>query len=158
MSAKILKIIYHPHPTLRLKAKEVTLKRLQEPKFKQFLLDLELTMEKKDGAGLAAPQVDVSERVLIIAQPKKKNIIMINPVITKLSYKKKIAEEGCLSVADEKGDIIFGPVERHLKITCQYLDSQGKKKKIQADEYLARVIQHEVDHLEGVLFIDLLVE
>lgn len=158
MSAKILDIIYHPHPTLRCQAKEVSLARLEDPKFKQFVKDLELTMVKRDGAGLAAPQVNVSERVLVISQPDKKNIVMINPVITRRSYKKKIADEGCLSVVDENGEIYFGPVERHTKITCHYLDPKGKKKKIQADEYFSRVIQHEVDHLEGILFIDLLVK
>lgn len=158
MPAKILTIIYHPHPGLRVKAKSVSLNQIKTIKFNQFIADLELTMEKKDGAGLAAPQVNISQRVIVIAQPKKKNIIMINPIITRHSYKKKVAEEGCLSIINEKGDIIFGLVERHLKITCQYLDPQGKKKKLQADEYLSRVIQHEVDHLDGILFIDRLVD
>jgi len=154
MTPKILTIIYNPHPSLRLKAKEVPLSKLNNPKFKQLIIDLELTMKEKDGAGLAAPQVDHSERIIVIAQTNKKNIVMINPVITRRSYKTKIAEEGCLSVVDKKGDIIFGPVERHVKITSQYFDPKGKKKKIQADEYLARVIQHEIDHLDGILFID----
>lgn len=158
MSPKILEIIYHPHPTLRKIAKEIDVNKINTASIKKFASELEATMVLKDGAGLAAPQVDVSQRIIAIAQNKKKNIIMINPVITRRSFKKQTAEEGCLSVIDENGNIIYGRVERHLKISCQYIDLQGKKKKLQADTYLSRVIQHEIDHLDGILFIDRLVK
>lgn len=154
MSPKILEIIYHPHPTLRKIAKEIDTKEIKTPALKKFASDLEATMLFKDGAGLAAPQVNVSQRIIAVAQTKKKNIIMINPIITRRSFKKQTAEEGCLSVIDKNGNIIYGKVERNLKISCQYIDLQGKKKKIQADPYLSRVIQHEIDHLDGILFID----
>lgn len=157
MSPKILDIIYHPNPILRQTAKEVDIEKINNPKTKQFIESLEATMILKDGAGLAAPQVGISQRIIAISQAGKKNIVMINPVITRRSWKKMIAEEGCLSVIDEDKNIIYGKVERHKHVTCQYFDQQGKKKKLQADEYLARVLQHEIDHLDGILFIDRLI-
>jgi N-formylmethionyl-tRNA deformylase len=83
---------------------------------------------------------------------------MINPKITKKSWGQEVDEEGCLSVVDEKGKIIYGPVSRHKKVTCIYFDENGDKKKIQSEKMLARIIQHETDHLDGILFIDRLVK
>lgn len=153
---QILDIVYHPDPILRQTAQEIDLDKIKSPAMQAFMKNLEATMLKKDGAGLAAPQVGISQRVIAVAQRNKKNLIMINPVITRRSWKKVSEEEGCLSVVDENGKIIYGRVSRHRDITCQYFDAQGKKKKLKAEEYLARVIQHEVDHLNGVLFIDYL--
>lgn len=157
MSVEILDIIYHPSPILRQTAKKIGEKKIRTKAMQNFIANLEATMLEKDGAGLAAPQVGISERVIVIAQKNKKNLVMINPIITRKSWKKAIDNEGCLSVIDDKGEIIYGKVERHKDISCQYFDAQGKKKKIKADDYLARVIQHEIDHLEGVLFIDRLI-
>jgi len=112
----------------------------------------------KDGAGLAAPQVGISEKIVVIAGKNGNNLILINPQITHRSWGKIISEEGCLSIIDNRGRIIYGKVERHKHVTCQYIDAQGKKKKIQAEEPLARVIQHELDHLDGILFIDRLID
>jgi peptide deformylase len=158
MSVKIFDIIYHPSPVLRQKAKEISEKKIRTKAMQKFIIDMEATMLEKDGAGLAAPQVGISERLIVIAQKNKKNLVMINPIITRKSWKKAIDNEGCLSVIDEKGEIIYGKVERHKDISCQYFDAQGKKKKIKADDYLARVIQHEIDHLDGILFIDRLID
>jgi len=158
MSAKILDIIYHPNPILRQIAQNINEKKIRSKEMQKFILDLEVTMLKKDGAGLAAPQVGINQRMIVIAQKDKKNLVMINPIITRKSWKKEIDNEGCLSVINDKGEIIYGKVERHKNISCQYFDAQGKKKKIQADNHLARVIQHEIDHLDGILFIDRLIE
>lgn len=111
-------------------------------------------MLEKDGAGLASPQVGENIR-LIVLRHQNKSIFLVNPKITKKSRNKVIEQEGCLSIIDEQGEIIYHPIERHKKVTCLYYDLNGKKKKIQADEHLlARAIQHEVDHLDGILFID----
>ena len=94
-------------------------------------------------------------RLVVINDEKNGKIIfMINPKITKKSWGQEIDDEGCLSVLDEKGKIIYGPVSRHKKVNCVYLDERGEKKKIQAEGLLARIIQHETDHLDGILFID----
>lgn len=157
MSGKIRDIIHHPHPILRQKAEPVKVEHLNKKELKELLADMEATMIEKDGAGLAAPQIGISKQIVVIADRKGKNLFLINPQITRRSWGKIIGEEGCLSVIDDKGRIIYGQVERHKRVTCQYFDTQGKKKKIQAEEPLARVIQHEIDHLEGILFIDRLV-
>lgn len=79
---------------------------------------------------------------------------MINPEITKKSWAKETDLEGCLSVLNKKGEIYYLPVSRHKKVTCSYFDNKGKKKKIEGEGLMARVLQHETDHLDGILFID----
>jgi len=151
--AKLLKIIIHPDDRLRKISETVSLEELNSPEFQALLQDMDLTMKKKDGAGLAAPQVGRHLRLIVIAD-ETKSLIMINPRLTKKSWAKVTEEEGCLSVLDDKGEIIYAPVERHKKVNCVYLDAKGNQKKISAEKMLARVIQHEIDHLDGILFVD----
>ncbi|MBN2854448.1 peptide deformylase, partial [Patescibacteria group bacterium] len=121
---KELDIIYHPHPLLRKKSEELDLNLLKDPEFKQWLGDLELTMLKKDGAGLAAPQVGKNLRVFVVAH-ENKSLFLINPRITKRSWGKIVDEEGCLSVVNEKGELIFGRVARHKKINISFYNEKG---------------------------------
>jgi peptide deformylase len=86
---------------------------------------------------------------LIVVNTKNGVLALFNPKITKKSWIKEIAEEGCLSVP-----FIFGDVRRNKKITCFFSNKEGKKDKINASGMLARVLQHEIDHLDGILFID----
>jgi len=144
--SKLLPIIINPNPILRKKSVEI--KQIESKQFQQLCLDMAKTMQEKDGVGLAAPQIGRNIRIIVI-NTKDGAVCMINPVITKKSLTKEWGEEGCLSVPD-----IFGQVKRHKKITCKYLDKNGKEKKIKAQGLMARVIQHEVDHLNGALFID----
>jgi len=153
---QILNIITHPDPRLRKKSISLKTEKISLPKIQQLLLDMEKTMLKKDGAGLAAPQIGQNIRLIVINHDGK-TLFLINPQITKKSWAREIDEEGCLSVLDEKGHIIYGPVERYKKINCVYWDEQGHRKKISAEKILARIIQHEIDHLDGILFIDRLV-
>ncbi|MFA7088205.1 MAG: peptide deformylase [Patescibacteria group bacterium] len=150
---KELEIIINPNPILRKKSEEISLDILSEPNFKEFLADMGETMIKKDGAGLAAPQVGKNIRVIAVNR-NEKPILMINPRITKKSWAREIEEEGCLSVLNKKGEIVYAPVERCKKVNCTYFDEKGKIKKISAEKLLARVLQHEIDHLDGILFID----
>lgn len=157
--AKILNIIKYPDSFLRQKAKEFPVEQLRKKEIKELLEDMNKTMKELDGAGLAAPQIGQSLRIIVVNDEKtKKSLFMINPKITKKSWAQEIEDEGCLSVVDDKGEIIYGPVSRHKKVTCNYFDENGNKKKIQAEKILARIIQHEIDHLDGVLFIDRLVK
>lgn len=151
--SKLLDIVLHPNPILRKKSQEIDPKSLENKDIRQLILDMAKTMREKDGAGLAAPQIGKNIRLLAIDLDGK-DLIMINPKITKKSWAKEIEDEGCLSVLDKNGKIIYGKVARHKKINCGYLDEKGKKKTLSVDKMLARVIQHEIDHLEGVLFID----
>lgn len=157
--AKILNIIKYPDSFLRQKSKDFPIEKLKEKEIKELLEDMNKTMKELDGAGLAAPQIGQSLRIIVVNDEKtKKSLFMINPKITKKSWAQEIEDEGCLSVVDDKGEIIYGPVSRHKKVTCNYFDENGNKKKIQAEKILARIIQHEIDHLDGVLFIDRLVK
>lgn len=151
--AKVLKIITHPNPILRQKSSEISPKKIKDAETQKLLLDMEKTMLLKDGAGLAAPQIGKSIRIIVISH-NGHNLFLINPKITRRSWAQEIGEEGCLSVLGPQGEIIYGPVKRHKKVSCLYLDSEGKKQKLQAENMLARVIQHEIDHLDGILFID----
>jgi peptide deformylase len=135
------------NPILRQKSekvKEIT------PELRRLAFDMAETMEVKDGIGLAAPQIGQLIRIIVVKpKPDEKTLILINPEIKKSSRKKDVMVEGCLSLPE-----IEVPVERAIKISGQALDLNGQKIKIKAKGLLARVIQHEVDHLEGVLIVD----
>jgi len=150
---KELPVVHHPDPRLRQRSEDILLDGLAKAEFRELLADMEETMKKKDGAGLAAPQIGKNIRLAVIAL-EKKTIFCLNPQITKRSWAKVTEEEGCLSVLNEAGEIIYGPVERHKKVNVVYWDETGAKKKMSASDMLARVFQHEIDHLDGILFID----
>lgn len=143
--AKILPIVIYPNKTLRITCKNID---KIDDKIRRLVLDMELTMKEKDGIGLAAPQIGKEIRLIVI-NTKDGPIAMINPKITKKSWKKELGEEGCLSIPD-----FFGGVKRHKKINLIYTDKNGNKIRLAAEGLFARVIQHEIDHLNGVLFID----
>ncbi|MFA5248100.1 MAG: peptide deformylase [Patescibacteria group bacterium] len=145
---KILEILVNPNPHLRQKSEKVKAKDVHTEKMHEFSLDMAETMKKKDGIGLAAPQVGKNIR-LITVSAKDGVLIMFNPKIIKKSFLKNWEEEGCLSVP-----FYFGEVRRHKSITCAFIDINGRENKIKASGLLARVIQHEADHLDGILFID----
>jgi len=130
-----------------LRQKSLPIEHISE---KTYLLvdEMKQVMEKNNGIGLAAIQLGQPERI-IICQVDNKNYVFINPVITKFSKDSSVMEEGCLSLPN-----YFGEVERPSKITLKALNLKGKKVKMKAFGLLARVIQHEVDHLDGILFID----
>ncbi len=154
-TGKILPVIKHPNPILRNISEEISLADLKNPEMRQLIDDMKRTMLELDGAGLAAPQVGQNLRLIVVNDEKAKRIItMINPLITKKSWAREIDEEGCLSVVDEEGQNIYGPVSRHKKVNAVYYDELGQKQKIQANPHIARIIQHETDHLDGILFID----
>ena len=114
------------------------------------------TMRNANGIGLAANQVGANKKIFIVDITQvegfedQKPIVFVNPNITKYSDETSISEEGCLSIPDIRAD-----VERPAKITIEYVDTDMKPQKLEADELLARVIQHEYDHLRGILFPDL---
>ena len=115
--------------------------------------DMADSMYAADGIGLAAIQIGVAKRVVVIdleqKEGKKNPRAFINPKITWASDEKAVFEEGCLSVPE-----IWDDVERPARIKAEYLDIDGKKQVLEADGMLATCLQHEMDHLEGVLFID----
>lgn len=149
----MLKIITYPNDILRQISKKIELKELPKKEFKQLVEDMIETMLKKDGAGLAAPQIGRNIRLIVINYQDQARV-MINPEIKQKSWAKETEAEGCLSVLNKQGEIYFQPVARHKKIACTYNDLQGRKQKITVEGLPARIIQHEIDHLNGILFID----
>lgn len=146
----ILDVLIHPNPKLRKISKKID--KIDDEMLK-FLDDLTETMYEKDGVGLAAPQVGVLKRVVVIdiSDPEietKNPIIFINPEISKPEGE-VIIEEGCLSVPK-----IYEEVDRFKKVTVKAYDKDMKEFSIDADEMLSVAIQHEIDHLDGKLFID----
>ena len=139
-----LKIVIAGAPVLREVAQPV--ERIDK-KLQRLLRDMAETMYAADGVGLAAPQVGVSKRVVVI-DVGEGLYELINPEIVKREGK-VLGSEGCLSVPDYEGE-----VERAEIVHCEYYDRKGRKMLIKADGLLAVCIQHELDHLDGVLFID----
>jgi len=141
----ILEIKEYGEPVLREKAlpiKEIT------PEILNFTKDMAETMYADSGVGLAAPQVGVSKRIITIDGEEDGLIVLINPVIVK-SEGEVVAEEGCLSIPG-----IYSQVKRSSKVTVKALSENGDLIKINKEGITARALQHEIDHLDGILFID----
>lgn len=145
---KLLKIITYPNDILKKKSQEISQEIIKSKEFQILCDDMAETMIKKDGIGLAAPQIG-KNICLTIINSRKGLLYIINPRIIKKSWSKEWGEEGCLSVPN-----VFGKVKRNSKITCVYTDKNGKEIKISPKGLMARVFQHEIDHLDGILFIE----
>lgn len=125
------------------------------PDIKKTLDDMVKMMYEKEGVGLAAPQVGINQRFLVMINPNNKEVIkMINPVIVEKSEALCVMEEGCLSVLGGDGIPVYADVERPESVTVEWTDENGEKQRSKAKKYKARIVQHEMDHLDGVLFID----
>lgn len=131
-----------------------------DPTLAPLITDMIETMYAKDGIGLAAPQINSSLRITVIVPnpsqfekykqaTKKEALVLINPEITRHSLFKEKGEEGCLSIPG-----IFGIVKRWQEVTVTYRDPAGRPQIMKAKGLMARVVQHELDHLDGILFID----
>jgi len=147
----ILEILHHPDPRLRLKTKPVT---VFDDALQALIKDLFETMYDAPGVGLAANQVGIDKRLAVMdcADDKSKPapFVMINPEIIESSAKEEM-EEGCLSVPG-----IFDKVQRFTRLKVRALDGNGKSFELEAEGLMAQAIQHEIDHLDGKLYIDYL--
>ena len=145
------KILTEPNPILRQISKTVGKVGKEEQELMKDMLD---TMYAANGIGLAAIQVGIPKRIIVIdlnKNEKKTPMFFVNPVIKERNRINSVYEEGCLSVPNQ-----FAEIERPNKCEVEYLDFYGEKKILKADGLLATCIQHEMDHLEGILFIDYL--
>jgi len=153
-------IVQKENKILREKAKEISLDDISLAKIQNIIKEMKETLAiQEDGVALAAPQVEKSIRLFIISEKayklngeedsKNKKYVFINPQITKLSKKTKWLEEGCLSVVGW-----FGFVKRSTNCTVEAYDENGEKFVRGAGGLLAQAFQHEVDHLNGILFVD----
>jgi peptide deformylase len=148
----LLPILEFPDPRLRTKAVPVDPAQLPSPAFQRLFDDMFETMYAAPGIGLAASQVDVHQRFMVIDVSEEKNrpLVFVNPQITARSGE-QVYQEGCLSVPN-----IFADVTRASEITVVALDRHGDRFELSVDGLLAVCIQHEMDHLEGKLFVDYL--
>ena len=146
------KILTEPDPFLRKKCDPL---EQVDSETKKLMDDMLETMYAAPGIGLAAIQVGILKRLVVIdiskGEEEKKPIFLINPKIIHRSKKTSVYEEGCLSLPGQ-----FAEIERPAECTLKYIDYDGKEKELKADGLLATCIQHEVDHLNGILFIDYL--
>jgi len=151
----LLEIITIGDPRLRKKSRPI---RRFDKKLKQFAHDMVETMRSADGVGLAAPQVGVNERLIVVEMPEEgfeddpqagKLFVVINPEIIRTRGAKEPGDEGCLSIPGYIGEVM-----RYPMVTVKGQDTNGREIRIKAYDFLARIFQHEIDHLNGVLFID----
>ena len=148
MTALPMRIV--PDPILRQKAKRVS---AITPSLKRLIDDMIETMHDAHGVGLAANQVGVLQRVIVIQLPEDEEPrVFINPEIVRREGEREV-EEGCLSIPGYRG-----LVKRSVKVRAKGLDSKGKVVRVNADELLAQALEHEIDHLNGTLYIDHLVD
>jgi len=153
MKKQVLPIITHPSESLRRRSIELSKKEILSDEVQSLIKPMIDTMYDDDGIGLAAPQIGKNIRLIVIGKEAAKELdfdmVLINPTWQKISKKTNWEVEGCLSVPN-----IYGKVRRFTSIDVQALDQQGNKILFEAYGFLSRVIQHEVDHLDGILFID----
>ncbi len=152
----MIKIVQQDSPVLREKAKLVETGEFGTPALAKMIEQMSLALGScDDGVAIAAPQINVPKQVFVVTKKifesnvPEQDLVFINPKIVKVSRTKKVLEEGCLSVR-----WIYGEVRRAEKVTIEAYDFSGKKIIRQASGLLAQIFQHEIDHLNGVLFID----
>ena len=154
----ILPIYLYGSPVLREHAADVDLSKADKAQVQQFFNDMHETMQHADGCGLAAPQVGISKRMLIVDgnelvenYPELKGFVrkMINPVVVDKSEEISEYSEGCLSIPSVDADI-----KRPKKITVRYFDENLEEKEETFDDFASRMVQHELDHLDGIMFTD----
>jgi len=148
-------IIFVPHPTLRKKAALIT---DFGPELQELVDDMIITLHEASGAGLAAPQVNVSQQVILVEYGSDEDededippilYVTVNPKISRFSQEIVIGAEGCLSIPG-----FMGEVDRAQEIVVEGQDRYGKPLKMKLQGWIARIFQHEIDHINGILFTD----
>lgn len=164
----MVEIVQDGHKTLREIAKEVDIKKIKDKKILKVIKDMKIALESQsDGVAIAAPQIAVPLRIFIVSgkvfdedfvrgkglekkiKPDFKDIVFINPIIKKISKDKKLMSEGCLSVRP-----LYGKVRRSSRTSVEAYDENGKKFEMEGTGLISQIFQHEIDHLNGILFID----
>ena len=143
----ILSIRVLPEPILRQKSKRV---RVIDGSIQRLIGDMLETMHSAGGVGLAAPQLGTPLRVIVIGMPEQEDVVLINPEVVRRSGE-RLVDEGCLSVPG-----YIGEIKRAEIVRVKGRDQNWKEIRIKANELLAQVLEHEIDHLNGVLYIDYL--
>lgn len=150
----ILKVCRMGHPVLRQAAEQVAPEMIDMPEIQSLIDNMIETMDEYDGVGLAAPQVHVALRMAVVRVDREDEtppeaLVLINPELQPVGQARETDWEGCLSIPD-----IRGRVPRWHRISVRALSPEGEPLAFEAEGFVARVIQHEVDHLDGILFLD----
>jgi peptide deformylase len=154
----ILKVARLGHPVLRQPAQPLSVEEIRSPDTQRFIDDMIDTMREYDGAGLAANQVHTLKQIAVIElsgnprypdAPQIPLTVIINPVVTPLTDEMEEGWEGCLSVPDMRGR-----VPRHVAVRLSFHDREGRAQSVIVKDFFARVIQHETDHLNGIVYLD----
>lgn len=151
----MIKLVDRQHPALHRSAETVDLREINQPELQHLLQEMSRVLAaEEDGIAIAAPQVGVAKRIFVVSAKAlgeshigQPDLVFINPTITKLSKKRSMMEEGCLSLR-----WLYGQVSRATKATVEAYDERGEKFTRHGTGLMAQIFQHEVDHLEGVLF------
>ena len=148
----LLTILEYPDPRLRTRAAPLALEEFT-PALQKQIDDMFETMYAAPGIGLAATQVDFHKQLIVldVSETKNQPLVLINPKYTPRGQQKELMQEGCLSVPEYSAD-----VERHVKILVSALDREGNPQEFECDGLLAHCVQHECDHLKGIVFVDYL--
>ncbi len=141
-------VLHEPDDRLRVVSEVVDLARITTPEMTLLIQELKETMGKENGVGIAAPQIGVHDRVIIV-ETDGVPTAYINPVITERSFRMVDSEEGCLSVPG-----CWGVVKRHRSVSVKAFAESGEPVSLKAQGLLSIIFQHEIDHLDGILFID----
>lgn len=144
-----IKLITYPSKILRTNCRNVTDNEFGSPEIKALCEIMGKMTKKYDGIGIAAPQLGFDINAIFISLNKKEQFYLLNPVVTSFGETKILDNEGCLSLPDIHGNVI-----RPQEVTIEAYDPLGKKIIITRDDLVSRIIQHEIDHLNGILFID----
>jgi len=142
-------VLTSPNAELRKVSKEIPLAEMTSPETKTLIQDLAETMKLENGIGIAAPQVNVHKRIIIVDVGQNQPKAFFNPKIVSRSFLKVDGEAGCLSVPG-----VFGIVKRNRAVTVEAYDQNGQPIRFRAEGLMSVVFQHEIDHLDGILFID----
>ncbi len=141
-------VLTHPNKELRVQSRGLSVDEIRSPRMQTLVDDMIETMKVEHGVGLAAPQLGEHVR-LIICETKSGPEAFFNPEIIKTSMRMTQSEEGCLSIPK-----VYGIVERHKSVKVQAYNRRGEKVQVKTGGLLSVIFQHEIDHLDGVLFID----
>lgn len=141
-----MQVLHHPSPALKGRASEIDPQA--DPALRQLVRTMAETMYDEAGVGLAAPQVGVAKRVIVF-DVDDNLAALCNPVIVEASEETAVDEEGCLSVPG-----VTVPIERSVRVVCDGQTIEGHPITVEAEDLLARVLQHEIDHLDGILILD----
>ena len=141
-----MNVLRHPSPALKARASEI--EPAADPALQQLVRAMAEAMYEEAGIGLAAPQIGVAKRVIVF-DVDDNLAALCNPVIVEASEETAVDEEGCLSVPG-----VTVPIERSIRVVCEGSTIEGKPITVEGEDLLARVLQHEIDHLDGILILD----